>query len=98
MGAEVPLTDEQQASAEQVVTLPQEPNTDASSEHVAPSPQPPNTEAGSSSSPPVPERLAGMLLSLGTSFRHVQNIPEFDPDQMIDWMCSSLASMDKVNI
>jgi hypothetical protein len=63
-----------------------------------PTAEQPNTDAGPSSIPPVPDRLADMLLALGTSFRHVQNIPEFDPEQMIDWMNSSLASMNKVCI
>ena len=93
MGAKDPLAGgEQQVPDEQ----PQQPNTDAATEQMAPSPQPPSTEAGSSSCPPVPDRLAEMLLSLGNSFRHVQNIPDFDPDQMIEWMSSSLASMNMV--
>jgi hypothetical protein len=89
---------EQQVPAEQVASLPQEPNTDAASEQVTPSPQPPNTEAGSSSCQPVPDRLADMLLTVGTSFRHCQNISECDPEQMINWMNSSLASMNMVCI
>jgi hypothetical protein len=68
----------------------------AASEQVTPSPQPPSTEAGSSSCQPVPDRLADMLLTVGMSFRHCQNIPECDPEQMINWMNSSLASMNMV--
>jgi hypothetical protein len=87
---------EQQVPAEQVASLPQEPNTDAATEQVTPSPQPPSTEAGPSSCQPVPDRLADMLLTVGTSFRYCQNIPDCDPEQMINWMNSSLASMNMV--
>jgi hypothetical protein len=97
LGVKDPLTGgEQQVPADQVASLPQQPNTDAATEHAAPSPQPPSTEAGSSSCPPVPDRLAEMLLTLGTSFRHVQNISECDTEQMIDSMNSFLASMNMV--
>ena len=96
MGAEVPPTDEQPASAEQVASVPQQPNNDAVSEQVAPTPQPPSIEAEPSFRSPVPDRLIEMLSPLGNSFRDVQNIPDFDPEAMIGWMNSFLTSMNMV--
>jgi hypothetical protein len=63
---------------------------------VTPPADQPNTDAGTSSGPPVPGILADMLQDLGTSFRRIQRIPGFDPEQMIAWMLSSLSSMNMV--
>ena len=56
----------------------------------------PNTDDGTSSGQSVPGVLADMLQNLGSSLRRIQDIPDFDPEQMISWMHSSLGSMNMV--